>query len=137
MTANQFYKVLINDHVYEVEIVDLRARPVLTIVNGAPIEVWPEEKETAQRPSAALEAGASEPAGDSEVQAVKAPMPGTIISVAVKEGAQVAYGQELCVLEAMKMKNSIRSPRAGTVAHVAVVTGQLVKHNDALVEFKG
>lgn len=136
MTTRQFYKVLINDHLYEVEIVDLQARPVLAVVNGAPIEVWPETKEVEAQPEAALSGGGMEMAGDSQVQEIKAPMPGTIISVAVKEGAQVTYGQEICVLEAMKMKNNIRAPRAGTISKVLVVTGQLVKHNDTLVEFQ-
>lgn len=148
MTTQQFYKVLINDHLYEVEIVDLHARPVLAVVNGAPIEVWPETKEAAVGETLASTSGAAQtgtapetvaPAtgGDSQAGEIKAPMPGTIISVAVKDGATVAYGQEICVLEAMKMKNSIRAPRAGTIARVLVVTGQLVKHNDILVEFKG
>jgi glutaconyl-CoA/methylmalonyl-CoA decarboxylase subunit gamma len=136
MSSMQFYKILINDQLYEVEIVDLQARPVLAVVNGTPIEVWPEHREAQDQSGAALPAGETESLGDSQVQALKAPMPGTIISVAVKDGAQVAYGKEICVLEAMKMKNSIRSPRAGTISKVLVVTGQLVKHNDILVEFK-
>ena len=104
MTANRFYKVLINGHLYEVEIVDLQARPVLAVVDGMPIEVWPETKEAASEAPALP--GKIEESGDNQVREILAPMPGTIISVAVEPGSQVAYGQELCVLEAMKMKNS-------------------------------
>jgi len=135
MTANRFYKVLINSHLYEVEIVDLQARPVLAVVDGKPIEVWPEAKEVASEAPALP--GKTEESGDSQVREILAPMPGTIISVAVEPGSQVAYGQELCVLEAMKMKNVIRAPRAGTIGKVSVTQGQSVKHHDLLVEYTG
>jgi len=135
MTANRFYKVLINSHLYEVEIVDLQARPVLAVVDGKPIEVWPEAKEVASEAPALP--GKTEESGDSQVREILAPMPGTIVSVAVEPGSQVAYGQELCVLEAMKMKNVIRAPRAGTIGKVSVTQGQSVKHHDLLVEFTG
>jgi biotin carboxyl carrier protein len=135
MTANRFYKVLINGHLYEVEIGDLQARPVLAVVDGMPIEVWPEAKEAAS--DAPALPGKTEESGDSQVREILAPMPGTIISVAVEPGSQVAYGQELCVLEAMKMKNVIRAPRAGTIGKVSVTQGQSVKHHDLLVEFTG
>jgi len=135
MTANRFYKVLINGHLYQVEIVDLQARPVLAVVDGMPIEVWPEAKEAASEAPALP--GKIEQSGDSQVREILAPMPGTIISVAVEPGSQVTYGQELCVLEAMKMKNVIRAPRAGTIGKVSVTQGQSVKHHDLLVEYKG
>jgi propionyl-CoA carboxylase alpha chain len=66
---------------------------------------------------------------------VYAPLPGVIDSIAVQPGDQVEAGQELCVLEAMKMKNVIRSARSGEVARLHVSVGQHVKHNDALIEF--
>lgn len=69
------------------------------------------------------------------LKAVPAPIPGIIVSIAVKVGDTVAVGQELCVLEAMKMKNVIRSPRAGTIAAVRISTGQHVKHRDLLFEY--
>jgi biotin carboxyl carrier protein len=135
MTANRLYKVLINNQEYQVEIADLQARPVLAVVNGTRIEVWPEAQEAAaEKPVPPVD---TEYHGDSQVREVRAPMPGTIISVAVELGSQVTYGQELCVLEAMKMKNVIRAPRAGTIAKVPVTPGQPVKHNDLLVEYKG
>jgi biotin carboxyl carrier protein len=66
---------------------------------------------------------------------VSAPMPGDIASIAVKPGDQVTVGQELLVLEAMKMKNVIRSPQAGTVSSVEVSIGQSVKFGEPLVRF--
>ena len=62
-------------------------------------------------------------------------MPGTIVSVAVQPGDQVAVGQELCILDARKMNNRIRAPRSGTVAKIHVTAGQQVQHGDLLVTF--
>lgn len=67
---------------------------------------------------------------------VTAPMPGTILSVAVSPGDQVTYGQVLLVLEAMKMKNAIKSPREGVIAAVPVQAGQTVAYGDLLIRFE-
>ena len=53
-----------------------------------------------------------------------APMPGVILDIAVKPGDKVAYGELLCALEAMKMKNAIRAPRDVVIASVEVQEGQ-------------
>jgi biotin carboxyl carrier protein len=65
-----------------------------------------------------------------------APMPGTILSVSVKPGDKVDYSQLLVVLEAMKMKNSIKSPQAAVVKEVLVQPGQTVGFGDVLVRFE-
>jgi biotin carboxyl carrier protein len=67
---------------------------------------------------------------------LSAPMPGVIAEVSVGPGDAVARGQQVAVLEAMKMMNSIKSPRAGTIAEVCVVAGQAVGHGDPIVRFK-
>lgn len=64
-----------------------------------------------------------------------APMPGVVVSVATGAGAAVTRGQTLLVLEAMKMKNDLRSPRDAVVARVLVAEGDQVRHGDPLVEF--
>ena len=58
-----------------------------------------------------------------------------IVAVSVKPGDTVEHGQELCTIEAMKMKNVIRASRAGTIAAVHVTLNQHVKHHDVLLEF--
>lgn len=75
------------------------------------------------------------PPGASPV--ISAPMPGVILSVDVAPGASVTRGQSLVTLEAMKMRNSIRSPRDGVVQTVHVTAGQSVGHGDPLVEVTG
>ena len=63
---------------------------------------------------------------------VSAPMPGTILDVAVKVGDPVAPGDTLCNLEAMKMKSPIRSPDRGTIAQILIAEGQNVGYGEAL-----
>lgn len=64
-----------------------------------------------------------------------APMPGTILTVMVAPGERVAFGQVLLTLEAMKMKNAIKSPQEGVVAEILVQPGQIVGHGDVLLRF--
>jgi biotin carboxyl carrier protein len=64
---------------------------------------------------------------------VLSPMPGRIVKVLVQKGDQVAVGQPLIVMEAMKMENEIRAKTAGTVADVHVLPGAAVEANATLV----
>ena len=67
-----------------------------------------------------------------EGEEVTADMQGTILSVDVAEGDEVASGDVLCVLEAMKMENDVVAPRGGTVEHVAVSEGDSVDMGETL-----
>jgi biotin carboxyl carrier protein len=124
----------------------------VALVDGQCFEVWPEEQgslataemqpveKPAPRPAALAVSAApalrTAPAGGvNKVKAVLAPIPGVILSVAVCAGATVKVGQELCVLEAMKMKNAIRATQAGTIANIYVSEGDHVKHGQVLVDF--
>jgi biotin carboxyl carrier protein len=64
---------------------------------------------------------------------LKAPMPGLIVAVPVSEGQAVQKGDNLVILESMKMQNELKSPREGTVARVKVRPGDSVEQNQVLV----
>ena len=66
---------------------------------------------------------------------VKAPMPGLIIDIKVKEGMPVKAGEPLMILEAMKMENIIKSPAEGTVKLIKVKKGDSVEKNQILIQF--
>lgn len=143
-------RVKIQDKEYDVEIADLNGRPVLATVEGQTFEVWPDEQ-FAAAPAAPARPVIEKPApcppapyppaattgngGAPSANAVTAPIPGVIVAIAVKEGQSVASGEELCTLEAMKMKNAIRASRAGKIAAVKVAVGDHVRHGQVLVEF--
>jgi propionyl-CoA carboxylase alpha chain len=64
------------------------------------------------------------------------PMPGLLVSVAVKEGQTVKAGEELAVVEAMKMENVLRAERDGTVAKIAAEAGQSLSVDQVILEFE-
>jgi len=66
---------------------------------------------------------------------VQSPIAGTVIEIKCKPGDQVAQGQELLVIEAMKMNTSIASPAAGVVKAVLVAAGDSVREGQQLVDF--
>ena len=71
--------------------------------------------------------GAEPARGGPEVQAVPAPLPGTVLSIAVSPGDRVAAGDDLMVLEAMKMEHEVRAERSGVVHAVTVRPGGTVE----------
>src|SRR5215210_1727890 len=108
------YTVTIADKSYKVEINDIQARPVIAHVDGERFEVHPENE---NKPEAGQDAQefkfdtSLRPSTESgtDTNELTAPLPGTIIEVFIKAGEQVESGQIIVVIEAMKMKNSIRS----------------------------
>lgn len=71
----------------------------------------------------------------SKVNSIKAPMPGMIIDLKVKEGDPVKQSDPLLILEAMKMENIIKSPGDGIVKSVKIKKGDSVEKNQVLIEF--
>ena len=150
-TFKRRLNVTVNGKSYLVEVGDLYGSPISVTVNGQPyvVDIKPSgvEQVASGESAAALEQVArrdpvpkkaptlKSPASGTAKE-VTAPMPGNIIEIAVKPGQQVSAGQELCSLEAMKMKNAIRSPHAGVVATVDVAVGQAVAHGDVLLTFE-
>jgi 3-methylcrotonyl-CoA carboxylase alpha subunit len=67
---------------------------------------------------------------------LEAPMPGRVAAVKVASGQRVARGDELLVVEAMKMENALRAPRDGVVRAVHVAAGDMVAPGRPLVEFE-
>lgn len=98
------YNVTVNGTAYEI---------TLEVVDAADVK-------TASAPVAAPAAAAPVTAAPAGGETVCAPMPGTILSVNVQNGASVKKGDVLFILEAMKMENEIMAPCDGTVASVNV-----------------
>jgi glutaconyl-CoA/methylmalonyl-CoA decarboxylase subunit gamma len=140
------YAVKIGEQTYSVEIDDLDSRPVVVSVDGEKMDVWPQEQAAAQlKPLAGTEQTAPMPesrkpessntAQAPSGRAVVAPIPGVIVEISAVVGKAVNRGDELCVLEAMKMKNSIKAGRAGTIGAVNVAVGDQVRHGHVLMEY--
>jgi len=67
---------------------------------------------------------------------IVSPMPGAVFSVAVAVGDEVVPGEEMCVIEAMKMQNALRAQRAGKIKAVRIKKGSTVAADDILIEFE-
>jgi biotin carboxyl carrier protein len=74
--------------------------------------------------------------GKATTEYLRAPMPGKIIDVLVREGAAVQRGEPVVILEAMKMQNEILSPINGTVVKISAKANSNVMKDDLLVEIK-
>jgi biotin carboxyl carrier protein len=146
------YQVRIDHRTFIVDVVDIHTRPVIAIVDGEEFEVWPEggtispgvpDNQDADGQRTILADGYTQgsrsvdhtPITSFSTSEVRAPLPGVVISLEVQNGDQVSYSQELCVIESMKMKNSIRASRAGVIKSIHVIPNQNVKHGDILMEF--
>lgn len=142
------YKITVNNQIFEVEIQDVNARPVVAFVDGERFEVIPgedaplqpkieaagktEKKAVYQKPVPTV---TPSPNPALSGNALTAPLPGTVVEVFVKPGDKVEAGQVVVVIEAMKMKNSIRSTFSGRISEVFVSAGQSVAHKQALIKF--
>lgn len=137
------YKYKINGNTYNVTIGDIDDNMAQVEVNGVPYKVELEKAPavkvaSAPRPSAAprTETGnkvIAKPAVAGGANAVKAPLPGVVLSVNVKEGDTVKAADTILMLEAMKMENAIHAGRDGVVKSVNVKQGESVLQDAVLV----
>lgn len=134
------YKYVINGNKFTVGVGDVHDNMVNVEVNGVPYSVEldkaPAQKVSVSAPKAPAAAPRTEsgqkviskPAatGAAGGTAVKSPLPGTIMSLSVKEGDTVAPGATVCILEAMKMENDVHTQVGGTVKKILVSVGDAV-----------
>ena len=138
------YKYKINGNTYKVGIGDIDNNIAQVEVNGIPykVEISADKKPVnivnAPRPSAAPRTTSGEKVIATQETSgsghkVVAPLPGTIISVAVKPGDVVKASDTVLVLEAMKMENAIHAGRDGKVSTVTVNPGDAVLEGTLLI----
>ncbi len=140
------YKFTIHGNEYEVNIMNVEDNVIELEVNGSNYKVEVDKSiQPVKTPrlvrSRAVPATDSTPSTgtgskvpSSPSGLIKSPLPGTVISIHVKEGDSVKVGQKLMVLEAMKMENNIDSDMDGKVISISVRPGQSVMEGDVLIE---
>jgi biotin carboxyl carrier protein len=142
------YAITIDGHTFDVRLLsDPQESQVQVEVDGEAllVEVETVAADEAPAPAAATPV-ASEPQtgvdafpahqpNTSSGKTVVAPLPGVIKSIAVRPEQQVSPGDELLVIEAMKMDNLIRATRAGMVESILVVEGYHVDHGQPMVQY--
>ena len=138
------YKYKINGNSYTVAVGDVDGTEVYVEVNGTPYKVEMPEKQVAKvavttpRPAAPRKAEGEKvvskaAAAPSGAYQIKAPLPGTVLSIPVKVGDAVKAADTVLVLEAMKMENAIHAGRDGKVASINVSPGDAVPDGGVLI----
>ena len=121
---------------YDVEVDDLSKSPIQVRVDGESISVDVPGLPIAS--DAEPQSVSPEPVSDITDQAgdniIRSPMPGRVVAVKVKRGKSVSPGDEVCVIEAMKMEQSIRTTIKGKVRKIHVKPTQQVESDDPLIE---
>lgn len=144
------YKYKINGMKFTVNVGDIVDNEATVEVNGVPYKVELDKKiskptkiekpalaqsgQTNHGPSAPITSKpAPKPAAPRHADAVKSPLPGTVISITVKVGDTVKTGDKVGVLESMKMENDIRCQKDGVVKQILVSAGDTVQEGDDLM----
>ena len=122
--------VIVNERAYEVNIKDLGIEKV-SEVKFAPAAAPMAQQGAA--PAAAQAPTSNMPASTGGGATITAPLPGLILNSLVKAGDSVKKGQNLMVMEAMKMENEIEAPSDGVIKEVHVKNGDNVAEGDLLI----
>ena len=143
------HHVSINGRVQEVDFESVSGQPVYSlIIDGKSYESYVYETEEGwqvltrgrqynltveDEREKRLRAAAGSGVAESGEYHMKAPMPGLVVSISVREGDKVEKGQVILILESMKMQNERKSPKAGTVGRIRVKQGETVEQRQALL----
>lgn len=128
------FLINVNGNQYEVEVEEITSSETSTKPQVEYSQPAPKAERPAPQPKQEAKAEAPKKVeAKAGQEVVKAPMPGTILSINVKEGDNVKKGQILLILEAMKMENEIVSPRDGKIAKIVVSKGSSVNTGDDMV----
>jgi acetyl-CoA/propionyl-CoA carboxylase biotin carboxyl carrier protein len=100
------------------------------VIGEAPAAAAAGATASARRPPRRERAGGSGPSASSET--LPSPLQGTVLKVAVEQGAEVAEGDLICVIEAMKMENEITAHRSGKIEELAVSEGASISSGDVI-----
>ena len=126
------FHIIKNNRSYNVEVLkaNKEEKTFIIRVNGNKYTVELKDKYDDLLKQLGIEIGSS-----AKVKEIKAPMPGLVVDVRVKEGDMVKQGDGLIVLQAMKMENIIKSPAEGSIKKVHIKKGDAIEKNQIMISF--
>ncbi len=135
------YKFIINDQKYKTRILEYKGDNIRVEVNGIEYKVEVESESTSamprlvrsEKPQANL-SNSIKIDHNSGANGIKAPIPGLVHTLLVKEGDKIEKGQPLLILEAMKMESEISANSSGTVSKILVKEGDTIQEGQILIE---
>ena len=138
------FKFKIRGNDYNVEILQHERNIINIEVNGSEYEVELEKDvKTSNRPTIKRSmvqtpmnaAKIAKTSGGSTTKVI-APLPGTILKIMVQNGDDIKIGDNLMIMEAMKMENNVLAEKAGIIKSIKVAVGDTVLQNDVLLEIE-
>ena len=145
MPESNYIQIKIGTESYDVEVGDISVSPVDVTINGNIYSVdiskylkniQPKKRKITKKIPTRTKKQENITKNNNTVNnSVKSPMPGTILGVKVSVGDTVKVGDELLVLESMKMENMINSPIDGTISKILISEGDSVQHGQELIIF--
>lgn len=130
--GEKHYHVIYKNQSYNLELVslDTQTKTVRLKLNNKPCDIKLKDKF-----DLLLEKLGMNNIHSQSAKEIKAPMPGLIFDIKVKEGDEVKKGDGVLILEAMKMENILKSPGDGIVKAIKIKKGQSVEKNQVLIQF--
>ena len=134
-------RVKVNDEWYDVRVGDLYQSPVEVVVDGETLLVEIGDPSDAELPARRPPPPKTELPGLRGVtqgndRVVRCPLPGKVVSISVAKGQELDSGDEICLLESMKMEQSVRMAQSGVVKGVKIKKNQTVEAGQPLLELQ-
>ena len=133
-------RVRIESQWYLVEVGDLGNDDVEVIIGDQKFSVNLKKDVTSELPSSVSEPAQNHLATSSDTKSnsnksFKTPMPGSVIDILVKVGDTIVDGQEICILESMKMQQTLKSDFEGIITEIVVSSGDQVLDGEELIKY--
>ena len=127
-------KIRVEKKWYNIEVDSISSDSAVVLVDGERFEVKLEDVEKTSELTEEVSGPISKSVGmrTDNYKEFKSPMPGTIISILVQTGDDVSQGQDICVLESMKMQQTLKSDMAGTIMGTSVSQGDQILDGDVI-----
>ncbi len=126
-------KIRVEGKWYFVEVEDLSTDPAVVLVDGQKFEVKLEDIGSLIEEKKLPDQNITESGSTSNRSEFRSPMPGTVITILVKIGEDVKVGQDLIVLESMKMQQTLKADCNGVVAEITVSEGDQILDGDLIL----
>lgn len=129
----QLYHAILNHQSYTIEVakIDIQAKQVKLKINDAEYSFQLQDKLDLLLEQMGIGKSSSDKLDD-----IKAPMPGLVLKVLVEVGQEVKKGDNILILEAMKMENIIKASGSGTIKNILIAPKQAVEKNQLLIEIE-
>ena len=130
-------KIRVGNHWYTVEIQDVDSDPVVVLVDGERFEVKLDNSSFTSEFSLTTSDVMRDPENkNNSLTQFNSPMPGTISSILVSIGEKLVVGQDIIILESMKMQQTLKSNVEGTVVDVKAREGDQISEGDLILSIR-